>query len=261
MLFSPAGHVQAGRRHGAPNLGQPQCRSCPAQLGQRCLRMWENACLKLGLRVWCFWLPPCVVLPVSLPSIRSLPSFNLKQQRLFQVKSGGPQRCRLWGTMRRSSLFSVEVPAPKAEAKPQFLSKATRWVGMRAAPSLAAQVLEWGAPRSEVRERVELLSAPQAAWWGVVGGEVLMGSVGLQRLAIFPVHLPFSTQPPPPSLPFFTSSHFICLLWFVSCGQILGLFLRSEKGSAAKPVCWHQASVPVAGTQHAPAQFRGFERD
>lgn len=52
--------------------------------------------------------------------------------------------------------------------------------------------------------------------------EALMGNVGLQRLTIFPLQLPFSTQPPPLSfLPLLDQfSHFICLLWFASCGQI-----------------------------------------
>jgi len=59
--------------------------------------------------------------------------------------------------------FSVGVPASEAEGKPQFLSKATQWVEMHAMPFLAAQTLEWGALRSKVRERVELLRAPQAA--------------------------------------------------------------------------------------------------
>lgn len=117
--------------------------------------------------------------------------------------------------------FSVGVPAPEAEAEPQFLSKATRGVEIHATPSLAAQTLGWGAPRGDVRERVELLRAPlRAAWWGAVGG----GTDGKRRIAEtgnFPYSPAFfhTTTPslPPPLHQF---SHFICLLWFVSCGHI-----------------------------------------
>lgn len=88
-----------------------------------------------------------------------------------------------------------------------------------------------------------------------------MGSVGLQRLAIFLIHLPFSTQPPLPSLLLFTSSLTSSVCYGLYLAVTSELFLRSEKGSAAKPVFWHQTSVPVAGTQPTPAQFHGSERD
>lgn len=87
-----------------------------------------------------------------------------------------------------------------------------------------------------------------------------MGSVGLQRLATFLIHLPFSTQPPLPSLLLFTSSLTSSVCYGLYLAVTSELFLRSEKGSAAKPVFWHQALVPVAGTQPTPAQFHGSER-
>lgn len=105
--------------------------------------------------------------------------------------------------------FSVRVPAPEAEAKPQFLSKATRWVGTRAVPSLAAQALEWGAPRGEVRERVESLRAPQAAWWGVVVGGGADGKCRIAETGNFPYSPAFfhaASPSLPPTLPFFISS-------------------------------------------------------
>lgn len=154
-------------------------------------------------------------------------------------KSERLQRCRLWGTMGRSSLSLLGSRLLRLKPSPSFSSKATRWVEMHATPSLAAQILEWGALRGEVRERVELLRAPWAARWGVVGG----GADGKCRIAEtgnFPYSPAFfhtTSSSLPPLLHRF--SHFICLLWFVSCGQIPELFLRSEKGSAAKPVCWH----------------------
>lgn len=64
--------------------------------------------------------------------------------------------------------FSARVLVPDAETKPQLLSRARQWVEMHLTPSLAAQLPEWGARRGKAREGVELLRAPQAAWWGVV---------------------------------------------------------------------------------------------
>lgn len=127
--------------------------------------------------------------------------------------------------------------ASETETKPHFLRKARRWVEMHATPSLAAQTLQWGALRGEVRERVELLKAPQAAWWGVVGG----GANGKCRIAEtgnFPYSPAFfhATTPFPPT----SSSPVLSLhLSAMVCIRQSKLVLRSEKGSAAKLLCWH----------------------
>lgn len=54
-----------------------------------------------------------------------------------------------------------------------------------------------------------------------------MGSVGLHRLAIFPIHLPFSKQPPPPS----SSSPVLYVCYGLHPVVKSELFLRSEKGT------------------------------
>lgn len=66
-------------------------------VGKRLLEIKAAGSAFLALARFCLRVP--------LPSIGSLPSFNLKQQQSFQVKSERPQRCRLWGTMERTSLF------------------------------------------------------------------------------------------------------------------------------------------------------------
>lgn len=127
---------------------------------------------------------------------------------------------------------------------------------MHAMASLEARILEWRAPRGKTREGVELFRAPQAAWWGVVLG----GTDGKCRIAEtgnFPYSPAFYHATIPPSL-FFTTSSVCYGLCLVVKSE---LFLRSEKRSAAKPVCWHHASVCVTGTQPAPAQFHRSERD
>lgn len=90
---------------------------------------------------------------------------------------------------------------------------------MHATPSLAVQTLEWGVLRGEVRERVELLKAPRAAWWGVVG-EGADGKCRIAETGNFP-YSPAFFHTTTPSLPplLLQFSHFICLLWFVSGSQ------------------------------------------
>lgn len=96
--------------------------------------------------------------------------------------------------------------------------------------------------------------------WAAQEHGALRGSVGLQAgsFPCSPAFLHMTSPSLPPLLHDF--SHFICLLWFVSCSQMPELFLRSEKGSSAQPVCWHQASVPIAGTPPASAVSQGRKR-
>lgn len=88
---------------------------------------------------------------------------------------------------------------------------------MHAMPSLAARILEWGALRGKTRERVELFRALWAAWWGVVLGGAADGKCRIAETGNFP-YSPAFFQATIPSLPLL--HHFICLLWFMSCGQI-----------------------------------------
>lgn len=105
VLFSPPGHVQPRCRHGVPNLGQPQRRSLPHVFGVALFTNVGQRLLEIRAAGSAFPAFAHIFLSVSLPSICTLPSFNLKQQQLFWVKFESPQKCRLWGTMERTSPF------------------------------------------------------------------------------------------------------------------------------------------------------------
>lgn len=135
--------------------------------------------------------------------------------------------------------FAVGVAAPEAEAKPQFL-KQSHAMGRNACYAFLSST-DPGVGSTERRsEGAGGIAKSTVGCMVGCGGGGADGKCRIAETGNFPYSPAFfhtTSSSLPPLLHRF--SHFICLLWFVSCGQIPELFLRSEKGSAAEPVCWH----------------------